>query len=392
VVEEIAEESEQEEQIAETTSNDGSGSGLWILVSIFIAALAAIGFWFWFWRPKRLYRFDRGDAGTYIDDDDDEITSISAFDDEIASYIEDLTTVEESEEVFEIPRASTIFIDDPPAHRLCDTTHAEWVKSVERLRQLEADADARIGTNDPQEERHDQMIRQARASMERWREMYEECLEAHPDEPVLPPPTSEPASRTDDQDPEPTPEESDGHEGGESGEEPEPESGSPGTSPPQSPPVVTIPDCLEGTTEVRVESEAGFRVLDGNVTAVSGRLAPFGSSGVSGSALSEMSDGDIEELFKDIEKQGPENKVTVKVRTRLLTIKCIRILVCSRGKWVETEQTNRVEEYSDPQTQSFPQRSQEAKRSRETVNDHVKPLLETLLANEDAAADFECDF
>jgi hypothetical protein len=55
------------------------------------------------------------------------------------------------------------------------------VKSVERLAQLEADADARIGTDDPQEDRHELMIRQARDSMERYREIYEECLDAHPE-------------------------------------------------------------------------------------------------------------------------------------------------------------------------------------------------------------------
>jgi len=47
-------------------------------------------------------------------------------------------------------------------------------------------------------------------------------------------------------------------------------------------------------------------------------------------------------------------------------------------------QTNRVEQYCDTQTQSFRQRSQEVERSRIMVNKRVKPLLETVIAKEEA--------
>ena len=101
--------------------------------------------------------------------------------------------IEEGEQVFLPPRASEIDVGVPPAHRLCDTAHDAWRESVERLAQLEAEADASVGTDDPIPDIHSRMLNEARDSMNAYRAIYEECLTANPDEvPQAPPSTAAP--------------------------------------------------------------------------------------------------------------------------------------------------------------------------------------------------------
>ncbi|MFV1963669.1 MAG: hypothetical protein ACC658_17840, partial [Acidimicrobiia bacterium] len=224
-----------------------------------------------------------------------------------------------------------------------------------------------------------------------YRAIYEDCLEANPEsEPAAP----GPGQPTDDSPGSPGQDGAGTGEGAKTGDDKtdsgdEADTGSPGILIPPS--VTSEPnhDC-EGE-DFRVEDKRSFRVLAGNVTIQATLQSTFGGNGISGTDLMELSQGDLEELFAGIESMGAENKISIKVPTQLLTIRCIRTLVCSGGRWIETDRTERVEKFSDPETKFFRQKSQEAKRSAVFVVEAVKPQLETLLSVQKEADAFGCD-
>lgn len=361
---------------ADTTGDSGIDFLLLILIAILVLLFGWGFYWYLVQRPKRLYRFDRGDAGEFIDDDDD-IEIVDGLD------LPTFGDFEEAEEVFLPPRGEDIPDEEPPDHRLCDKFHEHWRESVDRLTRLEQEADDRVGTDDPIADIHSRMLDEARASMEAYRRTYDECLEAHPEE----------APATPDQlggeQAQPTDEPGDGSEPGD-----DPDSGLPGVIvPPHQPPVdpAPKPDCVDGSSKIVVESEKTFRVAGGNITILgAGANSRFGGNGISGADLSNLDSSELEDVFLGIEAMGAENKVTVTIPTKLLTIKCIRVMHCVSGEWVETDRS-RVEESTAGPPVSARWRSQERRGSGRQVTKNVIPIIQQLDAAQKAADAYRCD-
>jgi len=104
-----------EEEVAVTNTSTGGDSGLsfffWILIAVFVLLFGWGFFWFFFRRPQRLYRFDRGDPGEFIDEDDQKEIVIGG--EELPTFGPIAET--EVEQIFLPPRASDILIDVPPS-------------------------------------------------------------------------------------------------------------------------------------------------------------------------------------------------------------------------------------------------------------------------------------
>jgi hypothetical protein len=170
-------------------------------------------------------------------------------------------------------------------------------------------------------------------------------------------------------------------------------SGSPGGSVPLPPKEVPKPDCLEGTTKIKIESQAEFLVLGGPVqidvpTADWAKASNGGA--IDATDLAELDESDLKELFADLDRRSPAVVTAVTVPTTVLTIKCIRIVICQGGKWFETEQTNRVEERTDGAPFTIRERSKDKKLTARMVAKAQAKVVE-LQANEARAASFSCD-
>jgi hypothetical protein len=397
-------------EVAQPASITEDDSGLSFLVYILIAAFIAVFgwglYWYFFIRKQRLYRFDRGDAGEFIDDDEPTETEVPedpvADDDptEIVVGGMDLPTfgaIEESEQVFLPPRASEIDVGTPPAHRLCDSTHDAWRSSVERLAQLEAAADARVGTDDPIADIHSRELDQARESMNVYRAIYEECLAAHPEEePQAPPPTVAEPSTADDTD-------------GDSATD------EPVVLPPVAPGVIKEPEEVTSTpecepdkaTETRPEQglpEAQFTVLSGAVSLPSfGPLASwnraFGGSqgGLTGGQLLELDEGDIESALADADRI--DNYMTTKfgVKARISTttykVSCGRVWRCENGTWTKTTETARLkDEVIAQDVEIVNGHSAASKIAQVSENINVaQNRVEVLLSNQEKMQAFGCN-
>ncbi len=380
-------------EVVAIDTDTGDDSGLGLFVWLFIAAFVGLFGWGLFWYfsrgPKRLYRFDRGDPGEFIDEEDDVEIVIGGA--ELPSF----GAIEEVEEVFLPPRASTIDVGVPPPHRLCDTAHEAWRESVEQLATLEAEADARVGSADPSAEMHNRMIVQARDSMNAYQEIYEECLEANSEVEPPPPPTSQP-----------------------DGEEADPERrtdrGPPGIiiPPPAAPGVITDETdparCdPEGASEVRPEPglpTAQFTVLTGPVSLpATGPIASwnraFGgrTGGLSGAELLDLSNEAVETALSDADQI--DNMLTTRfvvkalIPTATYKVSCGRVWRCEHGSWTKTSETSRlpaeliaedVETINDHDAKSM------AEQVRENVS-KAKTRAEVLISNQERMASFGCD-
>jgi hypothetical protein len=390
-------------------TDTGGDSGLSLFVWLFIAAFVGLFGWGLFWYflrgPKRLYRFDRGDPGEFIDEEDDVEIVIGGA--ELPSF----GAIEEAEEVFLPPRASTIDVGVPPPHRLCDTAHGAWRESVEQLAILEAEADARVGSDDPLLEMHNQMIEQARDSMNAYRRIYEECLEANSDVEPPAPPTSQPDGDT----PE-SPAQGDADEGKGEGDDPgeETDPGLPGIiiPPPAAPGAITDDTdpsrCdPEGTSEVRPESglpTAQFTVLTGPVLLpATGPIASwnraFGgrTGGLSGADLLDLSDEAVETALSDAEQIDTmlTTRFAVKalIPTATYKVSCGRVWVCERGSWTKTSETSRLPDEltgEDVETINGHNAKSMAEQVRENVS-KAKARAEILMSDQERMASFGCD-
>lgn len=168
--------------------------------------------------------------------------------------------------------------------------------------------------------------------------------------------------------------------------------GSPsGSTPP--PKKTPEPDCLEGTTKIKIESQAQFPVLGGPVqidvpTTDWARASDGGA--MDATDLADLDQSDLEDLFADLDRRSPAVVTSVTVPTKILTIKCIRIVICQGGKWVETEQTSRVEELTEGPPFTIRERSKDKKLTARMVA-KAQARVVALQASEAEAAGFDCD-
>lgn len=324
--------------------SDDSGNNFVLLLPAAVVILLLGWGWYWWFiqRPKRLYRFDRGDPGEIVPD------------------------------------------EKPPGHRLCDDAHKHWRESVDRLTQLEQEADDRVGTKDAISDMRMDMIDQARASMDVYKRNYDECVEAHLDDEG---PSAPSGGGGGSAPPEPT--------------EPEPGGEEPDDGGPVSPGIITPPPeptapkpekgCANGTSKTVIDKQKTITVAGGNITIRgAGNKSRFGGSGISEADLSDMDSGDLEDIFEGIEDMGAENKVTVTIPTTLLTIKCIRIMHCENKAWVETDRTRLVETAKGPNRLAR-WRSQEQRGSGRQMTAQVKPILAELKAAQAEADSYTCN-
>lgn len=168
-------------------------------------------------------------------------------------------------------------------------------------------------------------------------------------------------------------------------------SGPPGVSTP--PPVPPKAECVEGATKTEVESREKFQVLGGDVH-INVPTSPWqGASNrgkIDGAELSELDQDALEDLFADLDNRTQAVPIGATIPTRTLTIKCIRTLVCSGGRWVETDEINRVEESSDGPDIRFREKSKDKKLAARMVA-KVQAKVAELNANEASASEFGCD-
>lgn len=379
------------EEVAQPSTISAEGSGLsiltWILIGVIIALFGWGFYWFLFARKQRLYRFDRGDPGEFIDEDGST---------EIVTGGMDLPTfgaIEDSEQVFLLPRASEIDVGVPPAHRLCDTAHDAWRESVDRLAELEAEADARVGTDDPIPDIHNRMLDEARDSMNAYRAIYEECLAANPEEePQTPPPLPAPG---------PTP--------------PDDATDEPVVVPPVAPGVISeptevapTPECEpNGATETRPEQglpEAQFIVLSGAISLPSfGPLASwnraFGgrTGGLSSDQLLELDEGDIESALVDADRidnyMTTKFGVTAQIPTTTYKVSCGRVWRCENGTWTKTTETARLKDEmiaQDVETVNGHSAASKIAQVSENIST-AQNRVEVLLSNQERMQAFGCD-
>ena len=174
---------------------------------------------------------------------------------------------------------------------------------------------------------------------------------------------------------------------------------SPGGEAPTSPGTVTdTPDtpeseCLEGTTKVKIERQKSFEILDGDVRIQLNKTKlndAYPGGLIDPGVLKAQSDGELRDLFSQLEENvKPENMRWV-ISTTILTVKCIRIVICQGGKWVETDQTNRVEETAKGPSYQKAIRTQSKVLAQRLMAGAQSKITE-LQANEAAAAGFTCD-
>jgi hypothetical protein len=385
----------QSEELAQpsTISDDDSGISflVWVLIAVIIALFGWGFYWFFFVRKQRLYRFDRGDAGEFIDDDDSTEIVIGGM--ELPTF----GAIEEGEQVFLPPRASEIDVGVPPAHRLCDTAHEAWRESVERLAQLEAEADASVGTDDPIPDIHSRMLDEARDSMNAYRAIYEECLTANPDEvPQAPPSTAAPGPST----------------GDDADDDAEDE---PVVLPPVTPGIIneppevkTTPDCKPNeATETRAEQglpEAQFTVLSGVVSLPSfGPLASWNRAfggrqgGLSSGQLLDVDEGDIESALSDADSIDSylttRFGVTVNIPTTTYKVGCGRVWRCDNGTWTKTSEIARLKDEviaQDVETVNGHNAASKIAQVSENIST-AQNRVEVLVSNQEKMQAFGCE-
>ncbi len=99
---------------------------------------------------------------------------------------------------------------------------------------------------------------------------------------------------------------------------------------------------------------------------------------------------DLQDLFSQLEENIKKEVMRWVINTTILTVKCIRIFVCQNGTWLETEQTNRVEERAKGPTYQKALKTQSKVMAQEFMA-KAEPKIKELQANEAAAAGFTCD-
>ncbi len=168
-------------------------------------------------------------------------------------------------------------------------------------------------------------------------------------------------------------------------------SGPPGTATP--PPSEPAADCVEGATRTQVVSREKFQVLGGdiriNVPTTEWKRATNNGS-LDGAQLGDLGQGDLEDLFADLDNRVEAVPISATIPTRVLTVKCIRTSVCSGGKWVATDKVERVEESSDGPDITFREKAKDRRLAARMVAKAQAKVAE-LEANHSSASDFACD-
>ncbi len=184
------------------------------------------------------------------------------------------------------------------------------------------------------------------------------------------------------------------------GETPTPPSpSSPGGETPTSPGIITDPpdttqpDCLEGTTKVKIESQKSFEILDGEAKIQLNKTKlnnAYPGGLIDPGVLKAMDEDELQDLFSQLEENIQEETMRWVINTSILTVKCIRIVICQNGTWVETDQTNRVEERAKGPTHQKATKTQSKVLAQRFMTQAQAKIAE-LQANEVAASAFTCD-
>lgn len=184
------------------------------------------------------------------------------------------------------------------------------------------------------------------------------------------------------------------------GETPPSSPSSPGGETPTSPGTIdggtadrTEPECLEGTTKVKIESQQSFEIMEGDVEIHLNKTklnSAYPGGLIGPDVLKSLSEGDLQDLFSQLEENVEKETMRWAINTTMLTVKCIRIVVCQGGRWVETDQTNRVEERAAGSSYHDATKTQ-SKVLAQRFMASAKLKITELQANEAAAAAFTCD-
>lgn len=143
-----------------TTSGTDDGGGLgpfgYGLITVGILLFLSILYWWFVIRRRQpAYRADRWGDLEIVQQETEQPPSEPA--------------------VVHLP-ASSIVIDDPPPQGPCTRAYETWKDSVERLRELEAESEARDPATDPIADLRQDNLNDAREAMNAYRRIYDECL------------------------------------------------------------------------------------------------------------------------------------------------------------------------------------------------------------------------
>jgi len=182
-------------------------------------------------------------------------------------------------------------------------------------------------------------------------------------------------------------------------ETPPPSPASPGGETPTSPGIITDPpdttqpDCLEGTTKVKIESQKSFEILEGEVQILLNKTKlndTYPGGLIDPDQLKAMDEAELQDLFSQLEENIKEETMRWVINTTILSVKCIRIVICQNGAWVETDQTNRVEERAKGPTYQKATKTQ-SKVLAQRLMESAQAKIKELQASETAAGAFTCD-
>jgi len=448
-----------EPAVAEPASDDGGGGfdlldlGLWgVLVAL--AAFLPWGTYRFLFGPKRLFRADHGDPGVFIDDEvtittgfdidnpfDDEPTEngpatpgVIVDEDETLADMpvplappEQDNCVPEREEFMSAQEAKEVAFaagehadaelaeakaqwgrleaairnplgDRPPVadvdanassseqarqRRLHELNVTEWQRfedeATEAKGQLDA-ARARLDKARVDSAEAWQDFQRMRARLEAARVALDNCDGSAP--PV---------------------DETDVGTGGSDADGGQPSGGSPGivTPPPatDSDPSDEDSGCTEDAEkDGKVISSTAFSILGGPITVDVGTTA-WTRAGKTFSAedFAALETSRVEELSAGIEQGRRSVRISVEIPTTILTVKCLQVLVCDHGQWVDSGKTRRIEERADanpiivlPTGADGSLGMAKDRKLAGNMVDKAKVEIETLQENQETANNMEC--
>jgi len=420
---------------------------LWGGISAVIAFLVWGG-WYML-RPRRLYRADRGDPGVFVDDE--EGITIKYDIDPHLFYDEPGDTgadrpgviVDDDESVLEPPLPPGELVNDDcrpereafmmaqeaknDALRAAENADEELARAKDELGRVEATTHNPLGESQPRIDvdptaSESELARQRRIhemNVTEWQKLEDEASEARGQVEGAKARLNKARVDNDEawQDFQrmrvwlesarvaldncdgSAPPADDTEGGGESG------GGAPGpgivTEPPTPEP--DPPEEEAGCTEKaekdgQVVSSTDFRILGGPITVNVGTVAwERAGKTFTADAFADLDTSTVEELSAGIEQGRRSVRISVRIPTTIVTVKCLQVLVCESDRWIDSGRTKRVESRADgspidvlPTGAAGGLGMAKDRKLAGNMVSKAQVELEALRANQEAAENLEC--
>ncbi len=402
--------------------SDDAGGGFDFLVLVLWTGIGSVvAFLLWGgWNllgPKRLFRADRGDPGVIVDDDetivdpplqpsgvekddcepereafmlakearDDALTSAEDADAELARARDDLGRVEAATENPFGGSPPTLEVDATASdseqarqRRVHELDVAEWRKLEDEASNARAQvegAEARLNGARANSAEAWQDFQRMRVRLESARVALADCEGSAPS--------------------------GDDADGGAATGGGSPGVGAPGivTQTPDTDPPDEKPDCVDNEErDGKIVSSTDFRVLGGPITVNVGTVAwERAGKTFTADAFAELDTETVEELSAGIEQGRRSVRISVRIPTTILTVKCLQVLVCDSNRWIDSGRTRKVESRADgspidvlPTGAAGGLGMAKDRKLAGNMVSKAKVEVETLRANQEAADKLEC--